>query len=89
MTEEKKSENGAGIAAKLACSNILELQPYRCARDDYSEGVLRDANKNALGPTSVPSNSLNPKDNHLFLERYPNPYQIALKKSIQHIEAMV
>lgn len=29
--------------------NILSLQPYRCARDDYSEGVLLDANENAMG----------------------------------------
>jgi histidinol-phosphate aminotransferase len=31
--------------------NILALQPYRCARDDYSEGVLLDANENAIGPS--------------------------------------
>lgn len=30
--------------------NILALQPYRCARDDYSAGVLLDANENAIGP---------------------------------------
>jgi histidinol-phosphate aminotransferase len=30
--------------------NILALHPYRCARDDYEEGVLLDANENALGP---------------------------------------
>lgn len=29
--------------------NILTLHPYRCARDDYSEGILLDANENALG----------------------------------------
>lgn len=29
--------------------NILALQPYRCARDDYSAGVLLDANENSLG----------------------------------------
>jgi len=34
--------------------NILALQPYRCARDDYSAGILLDANENALGP-SLPS----------------------------------
>ena len=31
--------------------NILALQPYRCARDDYSAGILLDANENALGPS--------------------------------------
>jgi len=44
--------------------NILELVPYRCARDvsyifliliitvyqDYSEGILLDANENSFGP---------------------------------------
>lgn len=30
--------------------NILALQPYRCARDDYSAGILLDANENAVGP---------------------------------------
>jgi histidinol-phosphate aminotransferase len=29
--------------------NILALTPYRCARDDYSEGILLDANENAFG----------------------------------------
>jgi histidinol-phosphate aminotransferase len=81
IAEEKKSEHGQGVAARLARPNILELQPYRCARDDYSEGILLDANENAIGPTSVPSNSLDPYDNHLKLERYPDPYQFALKES--------
>lgn len=34
---------------KAIRSNILALLPYRCARDDYSEGILLDANENALG----------------------------------------
>ncbi|RKP14732.1 histidinol-phosphate aminotransferase [Piptocephalis cylindrospora] len=29
--------------------NIKALTPYRCARDDYSKGVLLDANENAFG----------------------------------------
>ena len=36
--------------------NILALQPYRCARDDYSSGVLLDANENALGHSLFPDN---------------------------------
>jgi len=42
--------------------NILALQPYRCARDDYSAGILLDANENALGPSisSAPSTSAAP-----------------------------
>jgi len=81
-SEEKKAEcnNESGVAARLARKNILSLTPYRCARDDYSEGILLDANENAIGPTSLPTNSLNPFDNHLALERYPCPYQTPLKE---------
>jgi histidinol-phosphate aminotransferase len=79
MAEEKKQDT-PGIAARLARQNILELQPYRCARDDYSDGVLLDANENAYGPTSLPTNCLDPYDNHNSLERYPDPHQIALKE---------
>lgn len=34
----------------LVRSNIQDLTPYRCARDDYSDGVLLDANENSFGP---------------------------------------
>lgn len=37
--------------------NILALHPYRCARDDYTQGILLDANENALGH-SIPKPSL-------------------------------
>jgi histidinol-phosphate aminotransferase len=80
MPEEKKQENGAGVAARLARKNILELQPYRCARDDYSDGILLDANENAYGPTSLPTKNLDPYDNFQTLERYPSPYQLPLKE---------
>ena len=33
--------------------NILILQPYRCARDDYQSGILMDANENAYGHSIV------------------------------------
>ena len=39
--------------AKCARPNILELEPYRCARDDYKDdgtNILLDANENAHGP---------------------------------------
>jgi hypothetical protein len=71
-----------GVAAKLARRNILELQPYRCARDDYSDGVLLDANENAFGPTSLPTKNLDPFDNSNSLERYPDPYQAPLKELV-------
>lgn len=53
--------------------NILKLQPYRCARDDYSSGILLDANENALGPALSPSSS------YKGLERYPDPHLANLK----------
>ncbi|KAG6033826.1 hypothetical protein E4U40_004900 [Claviceps sp. LM458 group G5] len=37
--------------------NILALQPYRCARDDYKDNgtnILLDANENAFGPAVLP-----------------------------------
>lgn len=64
-----------GVAHKLARPNILALHPYRCARDDYSSGVLLDANENALGPAA----KLDVAQTKLELERYPCPYQLPLK----------
>jgi histidinol-phosphate aminotransferase len=73
------SSMSSGIAARLARKNILELLPYRCARDDYSEGILLDANENAFGPPL-------PSEAHAHingsLERYPDPYQIPLKQKL-------
>ncbi|KKZ62839.1 histidinol-phosphate aminotransferase [[Emmonsia] crescens] len=42
--------------SKCARPNILQLQPYRCARDDYKDdgtNVLLDANENSYGPGLV------------------------------------
>ncbi len=58
---------------KLVRPNILELTPYRCARDDYEEGILLDANENALGANITDPDSLN---------RYPDPHQQKLRKLI-------
>jgi histidinol-phosphate aminotransferase len=56
----------------LVRPNILELTPYRCARDDYEQGTLLDANENSFGAaTGEPG-----------LNRYPDPYQKELKKKI-------
>jgi len=73
-SSRSKMSSTEGIASKLARKNILELQPYRCARDDYNSGVLLDANENAFGP-SIESNGS-------VLERYPDPYQIPLKEKL-------
>ncbi|KAL8737621.1 MAG: hypothetical protein Q9181_001494 [Wetmoreana brouardii] len=44
---------GAFSLETCARPNILALQPYRCARDDYKDdgtNILLDANENAYGP---------------------------------------
>lgn len=41
------------LLSGLVRPNIQDLTPYRCARDDYSEGVLLDANENSFGPALV------------------------------------
>lgn len=53
---------------KLVRENVLRLKPYSCARDEFkgNNGVFMDANENPYGK----------------LNRYPDPYQIELKKAI-------
>ncbi|XP_020616703.1 histidinol-phosphate aminotransferase-like isoform X1 [Orbicella faveolata] len=57
----------------LVRPNILNLTPYRCARDDYNEGVLLDANECSYG-SCIPLEG----DMH----RYPSPYNFDLKEKI-------
>lgn len=79
---------------KVIRPNILALHPYRCARDDYSEGILLDANENSLGHSieaSQPSSSSAPSETKplevgagddfttLDLHRYPDPAQLDIK----------
>ncbi|ORY87497.1 pyridoxal phosphate-dependent transferase [Leucosporidium creatinivorum] len=69
---------------KAIRSNILALQPYRCARDDYDEGILLDANENALGH-ALPPPTTNPDEgafDDLSLHRYPSPLHLDLKQQI-------
>lgn len=61
--------------SKIVRPKIYNLEPYRCARDDFKEGVLLDANENASGP--VPK-ELEGQDLH----RYPDPHQIELKTAM-------
>ncbi|CAL3965327.1 unnamed protein product [Diplocarpon coronariae] len=71
--------------------NILALEPYRCARDDYKDdgtNILLDANENAFGPalpfnrSSFPDERKHGKTHvNLFgLHRYPDPHQQSLKE---------
>ena len=57
--------------------HLRQLQPYTSARDEYSgsEGVFLDANENPFGSST--SQDFN---------RYPDPYQTALKEEIAKIK---
>ncbi|MGQ1945915.1 histidinol-phosphate transaminase [Geofilum sp. OHC36d9] len=60
---------------ELLRPNILKLQPYSSARDEYTgdEGVFLDANEN---PFNAPYN------------RYPDPYQRKLKQLVAEIKGV-
>ncbi|KAJ3173327.1 histidinol-phosphate transaminase [Geranomyces variabilis] len=58
--------------------NIWALKPYRCARDDYSTGILLDANENTHGPALPPPEALSTS----HLNRYPDPHQSLLKSLV-------
>lgn len=62
---------------KAVRPNIYSLQPYRCARDDYADGILLDANENTHGPSLA-------EDELKFdlLQRYPDPHQQKLKEAL-------
>ncbi|GAA6060593.1 hypothetical protein JCM10212_004572 [Sporobolomyces blumeae] len=70
--------------------NILALKPYRCARDDYSQGILLDANENALGHALPPAQLQDPQDaetstttfDSLSLHRYPSPTHLDVKQLV-------
>ncbi|KAH7145814.1 pyridoxal phosphate-dependent transferase [Dactylonectria estremocensis] len=69
--------------------NILALQPYRCARDDYKDdgtNILLDANENAFGPSlgsDVATAAGSGLDvDFLGLHRYPDPHQADLKQQL-------
>ena len=59
---------------KIVRQNILELEQYSSARDEFSgkEGVFLDANENPFGQ----------------LNRYPDPYQVNLKEKIENLKGI-
>lgn len=63
----------------IARPNILTLEPYRCARDDFKEGILLDANENTHGPSF---SEMSESEKQLELNRYPDPHQPILKQQI-------
>ncbi|KAI0371334.1 histidinol-phosphate aminotransferase [Pilatotrama ljubarskyi] len=71
--------------------NILALHPYRCARDDYSEGILLDANENALGHSIPSSSALEPELQPtlgLDLHRYPSPTHDPIKQRLAEMRGI-
>ncbi|KAJ8482874.1 hypothetical protein ONZ51_g5088 [Trametes cubensis] len=71
--------------------NILALHPYRCARDDYSEGILLDANENALGHSIPSTSTLEPELQStlgLDLHRYPSPTHDPIKKRLAELRGI-
>ncbi|KAI0707521.1 histidinol-phosphate aminotransferase [Cerioporus squamosus] len=71
--------------------NILALHPYRCARDDYSEGILLDANENALGHSIPPAATLEPEIQgtlNLDLHRYPSPTHDDIKARLAELRGL-
>lgn len=74
--------------------NILALQPYRCARDDYNQGTLLDANENAFGSSIVASASTGALPDELKetlsmnLHRYPDPSHPAIKERIASLRGL-
>lgn len=59
--------------------NILDLKPYRSARDDFDSGILLDANENSFGA---------PFEDDLNLNRYPMPYQEELRSKIANFRGI-
>ncbi|KAJ2702953.1 histidinol-phosphate transaminase [Coemansia sp. IMI 203386] len=77
--------------------NILKLEPYRCARDDYSEGILLDANENSFGPVhqaritqdAAGAASIAGQADHQQLHRYPDPMGRRVKQRVLQLRPSV
>ncbi|KAL9124044.1 MAG: hypothetical protein Q9217_006589 [Psora testacea] len=83
--------NSSFDISRCARPNILALEPYRCARDDYKDDgthILLDANENAYGPAlnfdtsgfSANGNTNANTSDLVRLNRYPDPHQTELKQ---------
>ncbi|KAJ7253716.1 histidinol-phosphate aminotransferase, partial [Mycena haematopus] len=73
---------------KVIRPNILSLHPYRCARDDYQDGILLDANENAFGHSITRSKTGEDSFLDLDLHRYPDPAQNTIKKRIASLRSL-
>ncbi len=68
---------------KIIRQNILNLKPYSSARDEFKgeASVFLDANENSFGsPVSLPLGE--------GLNRYPDPFQLELKRKISSIKGV-
>ncbi|KAJ1979235.1 histidinol-phosphate transaminase [Dimargaris verticillata] len=70
----------------LVRPNIRALKPYRCARDDYSSGVLLDANENSLGAAVPEALAVEARDQSL--NRYPDPLQVQVKEQLVQLRGL-
>lgn len=61
--------------SKIVRPKIYNLEPYRCARDDFTDGILLDANENPYGPTQTGLEGSG-------LNRYPDPHQVEFKTAM-------
>ncbi|KAJ1342817.1 histidinol-phosphate transaminase [Batrachochytrium salamandrivorans] len=76
--------------------NIYALKPYRCARDDYTTGILLDANENSFGPSlasahgdfKAPTTSGMLTNSDIHLERYPDPHQNGIKELLSSLRGL-
>ncbi|KIK55046.1 hypothetical protein GYMLUDRAFT_1021677 [Collybiopsis luxurians FD-317 M1] len=63
--------------------NILDLHLHCCTQDDYKEGILLDANENALGHSISEQDAPNDDPTlDLDLHRYPDPSHDPIKAQI-------
>ncbi|KXN82679.1 Histidinol-phosphate aminotransferase, partial [Leucoagaricus sp. SymC.cos] len=77
--------------------NILAQRPYRFSRDDYSEGILLDTDKNAIGhsiPTPFQQNGMaelirgRAGTLDLDLHCYPDPSHTEIKACIAALHGL-
>jgi histidinol-phosphate aminotransferase len=90
LADSLKSQRPAHFdIEKVIRPNILALHPYRCARDDYKEGILLDANENALGHSITESLDADLKSTlELDLHRYPDPSHDPIKARIAELRGL-
>ena len=62
----------------LIRANIRRLKPYRSARQDFTSGILLDANENAYGSAVTFEGQ--------ELNRYPDPSQVSLRSKIAGLQ---